>query len=116
MKTLLIFLVSCFTYAAQLDCTAHREWLDDQGNLQKEVSEVPVLTKLPGITKLQLDTDEAFYAINDFSEGPVTLSIVFPPSYTVGGLSKAVVGPGQESTLNSISGTDVFKIRCKRRL
>lgn len=112
MKLFLALIVSTFAFSADLNCTAHKEWIDELGSLQKVVTEIPVQAKLPGITKLQLDTEDAFFAINYFEGRYATLSIVFPPDYTSGVVSRITPVKGKKSVLNSINGSDVYKITC----
>jgi hypothetical protein len=112
MKLFLALLISSFTFAADFTCTAHKEWVDEYGSLRKEVTEIPVTNKLPGIVKLQLDMEEAFFSINHFEGRYATLSIVFPPNYTAGVVSRVTPVKGQKTVLNSINGSDVFKITC----
>ncbi|EQC43144.1 hypothetical protein [Bacteriovorax sp. DB6_IX] len=110
----MIALAGLCASAADLNCYAQREWLDNNGNLQKEAHEIPVLGKYPGLVKLELDLEDSFYSINDFEGSQTTLSIVFPPNYTVGTVVRTTITSGQTAVVNSVNGSNVYKLTCRR--
>ena len=117
MKTLLalvLSLLSLSTFASTINCKAQKEWLDENGSLQKRSYDVPVQGTYPGLTKLELDLADAFFSINDYEGRHTTLSIVFPPEYTVGTVVRANIVKGKDTVVNSINGTDVFKLTCSK--
>jgi len=118
MKTILLVslmaLLGSSALAGDISCVAQREWLDDNGSLQKKAYNVPLQGKYPGLVKLELDLEDAFFSINDYEARHTTLSIVFPPDYTVGIVSRVNIAKGSETVLNSINGSDVFKLTCKK--
>ena len=115
MKTLLLTILSLHSISALADfsCNAIYKY-KEEGQFKSKTVQLPVTYDAHGFTKLQADEKEAFYSVNKDEDNNLTLSIAFPPDYTLGTISSSKLVDGKKSTISMVNGVTLYKLVCQK--
>lgn len=117
MKKLLMTVMLLTTAAsavAGMECKSIYKYKEDNQFKSKEVM-LKVIYDAHGFTKLQADETEAFYSVNKGESDDMTLSIAFPPDYTLGTISSMKYSSERNATISMVNGPTLYKIVCNKK-
>ncbi|CBW26862.1 hypothetical protein BMS_2050 [Halobacteriovorax marinus SJ] len=107
--TSLLLLTSISSFA--IECTGERRELI--GTEVKVTKESLVHQNIPGLVKLTLDIDEAYYSVTQHDDSIIAM-ITLGPDYTNGNLFKGDFDSNGRMRLSSVSARKTYILECTK--